>query len=174
LKKKAVLTDIVSASNIRGKGFLMNAKAKKVFDLAKIMTHHYYPASLISNDLREYDYYWFHMINNSFDGIDFSKSEFIETDLMGFTSLHIDGLGFPKSEFKKTPIQIDGFNDYLSRSKTLKNSNRIIISKLMLSNGFNYDLFYFPYIHDGIIASEKFIVDVCKNVTGLGWEEAPF
>lgn len=47
LEEKALLTDVVSPSNILAKGLLVNERVKNIFSHFKLMEHRYYPATLI-------------------------------------------------------------------------------------------------------------------------------
>lgn len=44
------------------------------------MNHKFYLGTVITKG-KELPYYWLHIVNNSFDGIDFEKSKFMEADL---------------------------------------------------------------------------------------------
>lgn len=78
LEEKAILTDIISVSNLDyAVGFFMNEKAKNIFQKFKVITHKYYDGALnVKGKILSYS--WLHIVNSSFSGIDFLNSTFSE------------------------------------------------------------------------------------------------
>jgi hypothetical protein len=78
LDEDAILTDIISPSNLDfATGLLMNEKAKKIFESAKIFLHKYYEATIKVNT-KTLNYHWLHLVNPNFKDIAFKKSVFVE------------------------------------------------------------------------------------------------
>ncbi|MFY9309461.1 MAG: hypothetical protein WAQ28_10485 [Bacteroidia bacterium] len=162
LENKAILTDVISTSNIHAKGFLISNGFKNLLFDFNIIEHKFYPSSVIANNI-SYDYYWLHLVKNNFNGIDFSNSTFYNTAIFGS---------------RLTRITISSYDDYIEQCKRISNLNRIVVTKLVLTESFlsmNYDLFFFPYIHDFVIASEELISTIKKHkISGLTWEVTDF
>jgi hypothetical protein len=158
LAKKAKLTDVLSASNIQARGLLVNEKVKKILEQFNIMNHKFYLGSVTAKG-KKLPYYWLHIVNTSFDGIDFEKSNFIET---GFTGRKIGD------------VEINTFEDYdkISREKMLKVEKLILLPNSSIKD---LDLFLFPEIHYRIIASERLISALQEStVSGIKTTEADF
>lgn len=162
LEPKAKITDIVSASDIIARGLLINDKVRSLLSNFNIMNHKFYDGRLKTKD-KILPYYWLHIANNSFSGIDFDKSTFCIADLIG------------------NPISliiVKDENDYYEKNALCEDMNSIIIDKLIFNDHFralNLDLFFFPQIHQYIIASERLINEIEKQkITGLKYKEAMF
>ncbi|MFM7851644.1 MAG: imm11 family protein [Flammeovirgaceae bacterium] len=158
LTKKAKLTDVLSASNIQARGLLISEKVKTIFEKFNIMNHKFYPGTVTHKD-KKLPYYWLHIVNSSFEGIDFQKSQFME---IGFTGR------------KVADVEVNSFEDYKNISKT----KMIDAEKLVLTSGFlvnNLDLFFFPNISSYLISSERLVIELTNNnITGIRIEEAEF
>src|SRR3569623_486669 len=61
LEEKAILTDIVSASNVTGKGFLISEKAKTIFENFDLAEHKFHKASLVVKN-QTFQYYYLQLI----------------------------------------------------------------------------------------------------------------
>lgn len=160
LDEEAILTDIISPSNLDfATGLLMNAKAKQIFDTARICPHKYYDASL-KVETTTLTYHWLHLVNPSFKDIDFPKSHFVELLPGNKKTEH----SFNKeSEFEKV---------YSSTTNPVRAQKIILIES---AKNENYDLFFFPFIHSGLIASEQLCQELKKaNITGLKFDEQAF
>src|SRR5690606_25582916 len=106
LEDAAILTDVVSPSNISAKGFLINEKVKKLFEGFKLIEHKYYPAVLIVRRNR-LQYYWLHFKANEdyfLRKIDYKQSKF-----------HISNLAYKRID----DLKIFSYQEYLERRKSL-------------------------------------------------------
>ena len=80
LEEKAKLTDVVSASNISARGFLINEKVKNIFESCKLPEHRYYDATINVNG-EIHKYYWLHLLYNDLSLVDFPNSSFYLTSI---------------------------------------------------------------------------------------------
>ena len=145
-----------------GTGLFMNKTAKTVFEKHSILNHQFIKGS-IKSKLFNKSYYLLHIVNPNFNGIDFSKSSFCETDMIG--------------DIEKTGISIESEEEYWKKANSIAEFNYIKIEKLKLNQPYTkLDLFLFPYsIHDRLIASEKLVNDlVNENITGLKIKEIDY
>lgn len=130
----AILTDVVSPSNLDfAKGLLLNDKARKVFESFKIIPHKYYHAFLKVNN-KLLDYYWLHLVNPTFNFIDFKSSVFVEF-LPGYLT---------REQRFQTEDDFEKFYPY---------SNKVQADKIVLIKSIEdqkYDLMYFRFIHKGL------------------------
>lgn len=157
LEEKAILTDVVSPSNISAKGFLINQKVKDILGHFNLMEHMYYPAPLTVKGMK-LPYYWLHFKDNEekyLSGVDYSEALFSVTNL-----------AYAKIE----DIQILSRDDFWSKKMNLP-MKHIRVEKLKLTDEIQnqeLDLFYIPYIHSHFFCSDR-LVEVLKayNVTGL-------
>jgi hypothetical protein len=74
LNGKAKLTDLLSVSVVHG-GFLISPKLKDIFEQFNLPLHKFYPAK-VSFKKELFDYFWFHIISNLTDQVDYSHSKF--------------------------------------------------------------------------------------------------
>jgi hypothetical protein len=160
LDEKAILTDIVSPSNISAKGFLLNEKTKNLLSDFNIIEHEFYRATIFAKGYA-HKYFWLHLVKDNFDGVDFEQSDFIEANLMNrkIKSLNINSL--------------ENYNT--CRLNKEKKFNGIIAEKLVLKKHYKLDLFFFPFIHDYLIVSQLLLNSLMKNkITGVKYKEATF
>lgn len=158
LEPKAKLTDVVSASNISAKGFLMNEKAKTVFEQFNLIEHKFYNATLkTKNEILPY--YWLHLVNDSFESIDFHKSKFFEADYIGR---------------KKSDIIINSLEDFLiKREELMIRAEKIALKESAICQPL--DLFFFFNLHSYVLISENFKDSIVSNkIKGLNYSEADF
>jgi hypothetical protein len=160
LDEDAILTDIISPSNLDfATGLLMNEKAKKIFEPAKIISHKYYQASLkVKNKLL--DYYWLHLIAPPLSIINFSDSIFLEV-LPGQKKVQ---------RIIKSEKEYDSYYDSY-------NINPLEIFKLSLTKDFNdqrFEVFCLPQIFPGLLISDRISSLLKENITGLSYKEQNF
>ena len=132
LEKTAKLTDVVSASNISARGFLINEKVKNIFESCKLSEHRYYDATINVNG-EIHKYYWLHLIFNDLSLIDFPNSSF-------YLSSFFDNQG-------NVPVQ--SVDDYFLKLKELTGNEFLFIfaDKIkLLPTDDKFDLIVFPYI----------------------------
>ena len=156
LKKEAIVTDIISTSNITGKGFLMNNKAKEIFGLHRLINYKFHEVILISKGV-EYQYYYLQLVNDNLDMIDFKDSVFCVTNPF---------------RMKEKGIEIQSLSDLRNKLSNLNLGKLISAEKLKLKSSYEYDLFFLPFIHNNFFISESFkkiLID--NNITGLHFEE---
>ena len=64
LHEKSKLTDVVDASNISARGFLMNTKTKNILEQCRLFGYKFYDASVLDHDGIVNPYFWMHIISN--------------------------------------------------------------------------------------------------------------
>jgi uncharacterized protein DUF1629 len=140
MEPKAILTDVVSASNITAQGLLCNNKVREIFESHKLCEHKFYPATLI-HEGKELNYHWFHPIEQDLDIIDFEKSEFALTDY---------------ARFAKESIYLNSYSD-VSKIREAKPRNRLLsIMKLKLIESIVLNVLLFSNnLHDDIIIDKS-------------------
>jgi len=135
LEKTAKLTDVVSASNISARGFLINEKVKNIFESCKLPDHRYYDATINAKG-EIHKYYWLHLLCNDLSLIDFPNSSF-------YLSSFFDNQGY---------VPVLSVDDYFSKKKEkreLKGDDFLFIfaDKIkLLPTDDKFDLIVFPYI----------------------------
>jgi hypothetical protein len=72
--RKAKLTDLLSVSVTYG-GFLISPKLKGIFEQFNLPLHKFFPAK-VSYKKELFDYFWFHIVCNLTDQVDYSSSKF--------------------------------------------------------------------------------------------------
>lgn len=161
LEEKAILTDVVSPSNISAKGFPINQKVKDILGHFNLMEHRYYPATLIEKG-NKYDYYWLHFkdCEEKYLGeVDFKNSSFFVTNL-AFTELE--------------KITLESRDDFWNKKMNLP-MKHIRVENLNLREHLKnqkLDLFYIAYIHSGYFISEKLYKAIqVNNITGVDLKE---
>lgn len=150
LKPKAKLTDIISVGNITATGFLMNEKAKAIFQSFNLIDHKFHNATLFVKS-QPLHYYYLQLTNGNFENIDIEKSSFCITNAF---------------RLKKNDIIITSYNDLIEKQKKLEFGNIISAEKIHIKNT-DFDLFFFPFIHNDIFVSEKLLNELRKyKITG--------
>lgn len=158
LEEKAILTDVVSPSNISAKGFLINQRVKDILSHFNLMEHQYYPATLIVRGDR-LQYYWLHFKDceeKYLSGVDYLKSSFCIANL---------------ANKKINDIQISSREDFWDKKMNLP-MKHIRVEKLVLTEKVEnrgLDLFYIPYIHFCLFCSDR-LIDVLKAYTIRGFD----
>lgn len=161
LEEKAILTDVVSPSNISAKGFLINQKVKDIFSHFNLMEHRYYPSTLIVKG-NKLPYYWLHFKDSEekyLSGVDYSESHFSVTNL---------------AYIKIEDIQILSRDDFWNKKMNLP-MKHIRVENLALTDKLknqDLDLFYIPYIHSHFFSSDR-LIEVLKayNIRGVEVKE---
>jgi len=152
LEEKAILTDVISTSNISAKGLLINQKTKDLIIDLKLAEHRLYPAIVIKNNI-EYPYFWLHFVKNDWQGIDISKS-----------ILYTSKNGLFRDQYISP--------NTLQEAYEIINDNQIYFDKIMLQFEFKQnsgDLFFLP-ISWSIFASQKFKDTMIENkITGISF-----
>jgi hypothetical protein len=141
LDKDAILTDIISPSNLDyAKGIMMNEKAKNAFKPFKLIPHQFYEATIKANN-NILIYYWLHTLPPTLDIVDFSKSIFLEV--------------LPTQQrikrYFKTYYEFENYGDS-------DFPNDLEIEKLTLTPTFlsqSIDLFCLPSLFSGFLISQK-------------------
>lgn len=152
LEKRAKLTDIISPSNIKAVGFLLNNKVKEIIEQYALGEHSFHESIVTFKGLN-YKYYWLHIIQNDLNNIDYNKSKFVLTDLAYTIISDIDILN------KEDLI-------YKGREAELKH---ILADKFCLNQTNNLDLYYFPWISKRrVFISEELSLELLLNkVSGM-------
>lgn len=157
LKKNAILTDLISTSNISAKGLLLSEKAKNIFTTCNLAPYRVYPASVIQGSIN-HQYFWLHLVKENLEGIDFLNSKF-----------HITNLAFMKIE----NLNILSNEDYIIEKNKLK-MKHIRAEKISLTKNYSdnlFDLIFFPLIHSNIFISQNLANKIKKNnLTGFNIE----
>ena len=157
LDENALLTDIVSPSNITAKGFLINEKTKDVIIKFNLNNYQLYPATLIVKKSM-LKYYWLHFKTEHdflLRNIDYQKSQF-----------HICDLTYTKSN----EVEIKSYEDYLIKRKNLFlqyiSASKIIVNELIKNK--EYDLFYFGNMFLHCFVSDRLVSELrANNITGF-------
>ncbi len=157
LEEEAILTDVVSPTNISAKGLLINEKVKTLFEGFNLMEHKFYDASLFVRG-RNMQYYWLHFRENNeqlFKVIDLQK-----------TTFYIGNL----ARWKESDVNIPSIEDYnkLKQSIGFKTIN---FQSLCVTKHFkqqSLDLFYLNSFHNDFIITERLKKKLqALNVSGL-------
>ncbi len=166
LIEKAKLTDVVHASNMSAKGFLINEKVKKIFDQCLLPEHRYYDASLLDREGNNLPYYWLYLKSNDYQMVDFEKSVFRKTPRVVKNFL-----------IKNDPIySVKNFDEYekVHYGSTIED-DYVILDILKIRNTMNYDMLHFYKLSTtDIYISEKLATLLKKEkVTGIDIIEDP-
>jgi len=153
LSPEAVLTNVVSPSNINASGLLVDREVRDILEEFHVMNHAFYEASLAANGI-PYKYYWLHMVPPDHSGIDFSRSTFATFMMPLFR--------FGKKDVVKC-------RDEAEMHEHIDKDDRFGFDVLYLTSDFmkqQYDLFRFPRIGTSppLIASDR----LCDELTGRG------
>lgn len=161
LEDKAILTDVISPSNISAKGFLISSKLKKILDNFNLMEHRYYGATVISKGI-EKEYFWLHF--KDCDEKYLGEINFVSS------SFYVANLAFVRID----DIIIKSYKDFWEKKMNLS-MKHILGSKIELSENLkkkNLDLFYFPYVLDYYLVSKKLYKAINDNeITGFEIKE---
>lgn len=147
LEDKAKLTDIVSAGNITADGFLMNEKAKNIFQRFNIIEHRFHDAILIVKG-QVLRYYFLQIVNKDFEIIDFKHSSFCVANIIGEKAFDID---------------ISSSDDLFSKQSQLELGLAVKAKKLRLKENMEPDLFLFPFIHSDFFVSQNLVNELNNN-----------
>ncbi|MER3329231.1 MAG: hypothetical protein RIF34_06590 [Candidatus Kapaibacterium sp.] len=155
LEDNAKLTDIISASNIRGKGFLMNKKAKELFVRYNIIEHKFHKSIVIYKGTN-YEYFYLQLVKDDLNDIDFNKSLFCISNFVGK---------------KVKSVSFSSYQEIISLQNNLDFGLIILAEKLKL-NFYFYDLLFFPRVRNEIFISEIMLGHILEcNISGLEFSE---
>lgn len=155
ISDKAILTDIVSPSNISAIGLLINEKSKQIFEKFNLNSHKFYSAKVRENN-NSYDYYWLHPVKKDLLGVDFNNSKFQITNIVGM----------PISD-----IAIESWDDFFEKKSNLSMKN-IVPTKLFIDDTLKSDFIYLPYILEKILISEELAIEIAhQKITGIEIKE---
>jgi hypothetical protein len=152
LSKKAKLTDVISTGLITASGFLINEKARTLFEKATLPEHKFYPAKVMFKE-HKIDYFWFQIEENITlkNAIDFTRSE--------FELRH--PLPFMKDSSK---LDLHSTTDLIEAWKENTDIKKIFPTRLSLHSAFrNYSMFSFSCFWDGIVVNEQFKDEIEGN-----------
>lgn len=136
LEEKAILTDIISTSNIPARGLLVNLKTKDLLSKLKLAKHKFFPAIVIVNNL-EHKYFWLHFVKKDFKDINLKKSKF-----------YLSKFGFDKGNY----VSFNSYNEALDIKRKI---NAFIRPEtIVFDNNVTdfYDIFYLPLIGQILIS----------------------
>ena len=157
LTKGAKLTDIISPSNTHLKGLFFNKKVRDLLEGFNIMNHKYYEGEVVRRG-EEVACSWLHIVNDNFDGINFGESSFREVDIIG--------------DVEDEGVVVSSGKQLMERWRSCDDMNMLEMEKIKLNQGFDYDVFLFPFIHNYVIVSENVIRELNKyGVTGYKSQE---
>jgi hypothetical protein len=161
LEGKAILTDIISPSNLDyAKGLMMNEKAKKLFEQFNLIPHQFYEGSIKVHN-NKLIYYWMHTLPPALGIVDFTNTSFLEVLP---TQQKIQRIFKSYEEYEKY-----GDGDL---------PNDLEVEKLCLTHSFTskaLDLFCFPSLFTGFIISQRLYDKINEmQLTGLCLEEQSF
>lgn len=155
LEDNAILTDVISTSNISAKGLLVNNKFKEILSQLNIAIHRFYEAIVISKEV-EYQYYWLHFVKDDWEGVDLKKSSLYRCKSGLFKLKNIVPISY------KTAIS------NLPKSQQIFFESIILLSPFKEKQG---DLFFLPMPYQ--IFASKNLLKVCEQqgITGIDFNE---
>ena len=159
LKKKAILTDLLSTTAGPYADLLISSKFKDLISDCKIMGHQYFKA-MVNTKKGVQAYFFLHLCQPDLvNYIDYKKTLFYETEW----------------EFYKAPIYIESYEHYVNlKSKDEKASFGVSIEKLVMDDNFdrNIDMFYLLPFDSSLYVSERLKNKIEKyQVTGIKFVE---
>ncbi|WP_133162599.1 imm11 family protein [Flavipsychrobacter stenotrophus] len=137
LSSKALLTDILSTSLIN-RGLIVSNRVKEILEKCLLPEHAFFPIGLYYKNERIENYFWFHLISDFVDNIDFEKSTFYLKDY------NIDEAITINSEVELRKIM-----------KTKSITANIKSDNVVLKNKINFDLFKIGTFDINIYISDK-------------------
>lgn len=158
LQRGAKLTDLMTSS-FSGSGFLMNGKLRDIFEKSNLGDYKFYDVKLYNKDKEIPDYYYFHNGCVFHQFINFEKSKFFISDMLGYYQADLNFV--PKS-----------LEELQTFSKALPNSPYRTIRPeyfFLKSNfPFNLDLFEISaFNYDFFINSRLKAKLEAEGITGL-------
>jgi hypothetical protein len=157
LNKGAKLTDLMSSS-LRGNGFLISKKLRKIIEESNIKDYQFYDVKLFDKEKEIKGYYYFHSTSFLRDYINYKKSKFYIGDII---RTYIRDLNF-------TP---NSFDDLQKHQKSLPYGEEgVCVKQFYLNPNFPYDLELFrlwAYNYSFFINSKLKETLETKNITGL-------
>lgn len=149
LHEKSKLTDVVDASNISARGFLMNTKTKNILEQCRLFGYKFYDASVLDHDGIVNPYFWMHIISNDYDIIDFKQSVF---------RVHKFPILLKSDKIEEMPtIFIKDKKDYERKKNELFFEDKyLVIDVLKIVDPNHYDMIHFGNIDiNTVFISEK-------------------
>lgn len=168
LDKKANLTDFISTGLINATGFIMNDKAKTIFEKFNLMPHKFFPARILNKNKFVSNYYWLHLCLDYSNLIDYRKSQFILKKMPPWN--------IPNWDYQIEPIKVDS-KEGLTAIWKQNNSKQIYPVVLYLNDKFEkkLSLFAFKHFGDSVIISEYLKTALEENkVTGIEMLEVSY
>jgi len=159
---KTKLTDVITVTGlILANGFLVNEKVKQIFERFNLVPNKYFPAT-VNYKNKSYPYYWWQVVSDLTDCIDYQISSFKVKRLF---KIETDSLRFKDAkELKDKKLEIG-----VVRS--------LIPSTLALNFSFDQsvDLFIIGGFNEDIFVSEKLKRELeNQNISGIEFKEPDF
>ncbi len=159
MAKRAKLTDVLSVGFISARGYLVSERLKQLLEGFNLMPHRFYPGKVEYKGTL-FNYYFLHLVCDSYRLIDFEKTKFYITT----------------SGVKTNDNLIIKYEEDLKKMrKEMPMSKSIKAEKLYFSTFFEnqpLDLFYFIGLHPDIFISEKLKTALeVMDITGLNIKE---
>jgi len=182
LHKRAKITDVISIGSTYF-GFLVNQRVKSLIEKSRLPNYRFYEAKIGYNDNEVYDgYFFFHLVSNFLDQVDFNKTQFYELKVSPKENLE----NFPEDQVLEIKEQWKGGNvfwvkvrqevnspkELLDKNKQLK--MRLLTDKYNFKNDFKieYDLFYIGRHDIRMYTSENFAKTIkSEKITGIDFAE---
>jgi len=155
VESKSILTDVLSASMISF-GFIVNDKVKNIFEQHKLPPHKFYPATVQYNAKFYNNYYWFFFVSDVLNFVDYDKTSFFITDMIGEK--------IEDCKETKTANSLTNLKEVLPDDRDI-NSDLIIFKKEIIEK---YDIFKIGFGDYYTFASKKIADNLINaNITGF-------
>ena len=163
LYEKSKLTNIVRASNINAKGFLMDADTKCIFEHSTLPPNYkFYDASVLDHDGIVNPYFWMHIISNDYDIIDFKQSVF---------RVHKFPILLKSDKIEEMPtIFIKDKKDYERKKNELFFEDKyLVIDVLKIVDTNHFDMIHFGNIDINTVFISEKLANLLKKekITGI-------
>ena len=162
LHEKSKLTDVVDASNISARGFLMNTKTKNILEQCRLFGYKFYDASVLDHDGIVNPYFWMHIISNDYDIIDFKQSVF---------RVHKFPILLKSDKIEEMPtIFIKDKKDYERKKNELFFEDKyLVINVLKIVDPNHYDMIHFGNIDINTVFISEKLANLLKKekITGI-------
>ncbi len=134
--KGAKITDIMSGP-IGGRGFILSNRVKSIFEKFKIPKHYFFEAKIYHKNICYDNYYWFHLVSDYRQFVDYKKSEFYKG---------------------KDLFKFDNYDEYLKFSEITDRHGFLMAEKVVLSRSFylsDFDMFMISNFDQTIYISDS-------------------
>lgn len=162
LHEKSKLTDVVDASNISARGFLMNTKTKNILEQCRLFGYKFYDASVLDHDGIVNPYFWMHIISNDYDIIDFKQSVF---------RVHKFPILLKSDKIEEMPtIFIKDKKDYERKKNELFFEDKyLVIDVLKIVDTNHFDMIHFGNIDINTVFISEKLANLLKKekITGI-------